>query len=137
MCVGLMDLPDVIADVQPVQVKLLTQRRFTTRDVVPQGRRDRSDLSRLVNRAIDGGDERRQLGPLLVADGREYLACQRDVGPDKARDLTQLHLKGDHGQRRPDRGRGLRRAHRSHGDEAGLTRRSAGGRSPFRGSRHP
>ena len=126
MCVRPADLPDVAADVPPVQVKLLTQRRFTTRDAVPQGGRDRSDLSRLADCAIDGGDEPRQFGPPLVADGREYLARQRDVGPDKARDLTQLHLKGDHGQRWPDRGRGLRRAHRSHGDEAGLSGAAGG-----------
>jgi hypothetical protein len=42
---------------------------------------------------IDGGDERRPLGPLPVADSREYLACQRDVGSDKACDLIQLHLE--------------------------------------------
>ena len=76
---------------------------------------------------IDGGDERRQLGPLPVADSREYLACQRDVGSDKARDLTQLHLKGDHGQRWSHRSRGLRRAHRSQGDEAGLSDDAPGG----------
>ena len=63
MCAEPTDLPDVAADVQSVQVKLLTQRRLTARDGVPQGRRDRSDLSRLVNCAIDGGDERPSVRP--------------------------------------------------------------------------
>ena len=44
MCVEPLDLPDVSADVQSVQVKLRTQVRLLTRDGVPQGRRDRSDL---------------------------------------------------------------------------------------------
>lgn len=123
-----LDLPDVTVDVHSVQVELLAQRRFTARDGVPQGRRNRSDLSRPVDRLIHGGDQRRQLGPLPVADGREHLARQRDVGSDKACDLTQLHLEGDHGQRRPDGGRVPGGAHRVHGDEAGLGDDAATGR---------
>ncbi|WP_406193484.1 hypothetical protein OH807_02850 [Kitasatospora sp. NBC_01560] len=87
--VGPVDPADVAADVASVQVELLLQRCSTARDVVPQRGRDRFELFRLVDRAIDDGDESGQLGPLLVADGGEDLARQRDVGPDQPRDLTR------------------------------------------------
>ncbi|WP_439658257.1 hypothetical protein ACSHWB_38580 [Lentzea sp. HUAS TT2] len=124
-CVGPADLLDVSADVSLVELELLLQQRSAARNVVPQRRWDRLDLSGLVDRAIDDGDESRQFGPLILADGGEDLVRHREVGPDEARDLVQHHLQRDHGQCRTDRGRDRRLARRSHWDQACLVHDAA------------
>jgi hypothetical protein len=63
-CVELAETPDVLADVQPERLALLTQDVLLVRDLLPLGRRDRSELSRTAYGAIDGLDAARS--PLLA-----------------------------------------------------------------------
>ena len=99
---------------------MIPQRSSQAGDGVPQGCWHALEFLRTGNRSIDGCHQACEFRPLIALQGCFDLAGQRHVRLHERSDLTELHLQGNGGYSRPDRGRGLGGCQAGHGDESGL-----------------